>query len=56
MCSSDLFTPIGRIHDAIPGFFQHPTEESADLIVVVNEEDGVRLHYDVFPSLARTRS
>ena len=52
----ESFTPIGRIHDEVPGFFQYPTEESTDLIVVVYEEDGARIHYNVFPPVARTTS
>ena len=53
----ESITPIGRIHDGVPGFFQYPTEEGTDLIVVVYEEDGARIHYyDVFPLVARTTS
>ena len=53
----ESLTPIGRIHDEAPGFFQYPTEEGTDLIVVVYEEDGARIHYyDVFRPVARTTS
>ena len=52
----ESFTSIGRIHNEVPGCFQYPTEEGTDLIVVVNEEDGARIHYDVFPPVARTTS
>ena len=44
----ESFPPIGRIHDEVPGFFQHPTEEGTDLVVVVNEENRARIHGDVF--------
>ena len=52
----ESFTPIGRIHDEVPGFFQYPTEEDTDLIVVVYEEDGARFHDNVFSPVARTTS
>ena len=52
----ESFTPIGRIHDEVPGFFQYLAEEGTDLVVVVNEEYGTRMYYDVFPSVARTTS
>ena len=52
----ESFTPIGRIHDEVPGFLQYPTEEGTDLIVVVYKEDGARIHYDVIPPVTRTTS
>lgn len=48
----EAVTPIGRIHDEVAGSFQHPPEEGTDLVVVVNEEDGTRLHDEVFPFVA----
>ena len=45
---SESFTPIGRIHDEISSFFQPPAEDVTDLVVVVNEEDGARIHREVF--------
>lgn len=44
----NAFMAIGRIHDEVPGFFQYSTKEGTDLIVVVDEEDGARIHCDVF--------